>query len=326
MKQSRRWRAGALLALILTIIASGLPAAPAVTQAQTRIVYFSQTGHYARGAFLSFWERRGGLAIFGYPLTEEYIRQSDGKLVQYFERARFELRVLGPDRAVVELGLIGAEYMQSRGLGFPRIAPFRSTPTRRFFPETGHSLQGAFKTFWESRGGVEIFGYPLSEEIPELLPDGVQRTVQYFERARFELHGGTVQLGLLGPLLAPCQLRPGLPPNAPPPGPLPEGDSSVCAGFPNAVATGRVYPEVSAPGTTLGFEARNYLPNEFVSMWLNLPDGRVRALPYQAIAGSDGGVLIGFRTEATDPVGQWSLVGQGMTSGRVVLAGFRLGR
>ncbi|MCG8350717.1 MAG: hypothetical protein MI924_23350 [Chloroflexales bacterium] len=324
MQQIRRRRTWVMITLVFALVLSGLPTSTKVSNAQVRIAYFSQTGHYLRGAFLAFWERRGGVSIFGLPITEEYIRRSDGKLVQYFERARFELRGVGNNQAVVELGLIGAENLRARGLGFPRIAPFRSTSAQRYFPETGHSLRGAFKTFWERRGGLEIFGYPLSEETPELLADGVQRTVQYFERARFELHGSTVRLGLLGSDLAPCQLRPGLPPNAAPPNPLPEGDSSACARIPNAVANGRVYPDVSAPGTTLGFEARNYLPNELISIWLNLPNGTTRALPYQAVANADGGVLIGFRTLETDPVGQWSLVGQGTRSGRVVLIGFRL--
>lgn len=51
----------------------------------------------------------------------------------------------------------------------------------RYFPETGHSLGGGFKDYWETHGGLDIFGYPLTDEIQE---DG--RTVQYFERSVFE--------------------------------------------------------------------------------------------------------------------------------------------
>jgi hypothetical protein len=305
------------------MVAGLVPAAPAQAQTQVRIVYFGQTGHYVRGAFLDYWERNGGLAIFGFPITEEYIRNSDGKVVQFFERARLEVSGSGTS-AFVQLGLVGSEYMRARGLGFPRVAPVPNTATRRYFPETGHTIQGGFKQFWETRGGLAIFGFPLSEEVQELLPSGVQRTVQYFERARFEWNGRGVDLGLLGVDLAPCQLRPGLPPNAPPPRPVPEGDSQACASFPNAIATGRVYPSPARPGETLGFEARNYVPGETVSLWINLPGGGTRALPYQAIAGPDGGVLIGFRTFDSDPPGQYSFVGQGINSGRIVLAGFVL--
>ncbi|MCZ7598351.1 MAG: N-acetylmuramoyl-L-alanine amidase [Gammaproteobacteria bacterium] len=52
-----------------------------------------------------------------------------------------------------------------------------------FFPETGKTLGGGFRWYWENRGGLEIFGYPISDEMSE---DG--RTVQYFERAVFEYH------------------------------------------------------------------------------------------------------------------------------------------
>ena len=71
-----------------------------------------------------------------------------------------------------------------------------------FFPETDMSVSFGFKRFFEERGGLDIFGYPITPEIQE---HGF--TVQYFQRARFEYHpehAGTryeVQLGLLGDIL-----------------------------------------------------------------------------------------------------------------------------
>jgi len=61
-----------------------------------------------------------------------------------------------------------------------KLAP---ASTHQWFPETGHAVGGAFLQFWRARGGLPIFGYPLSDELRE---DG--RTVQYFERAVFEWH------------------------------------------------------------------------------------------------------------------------------------------
>jgi hypothetical protein len=56
-------------------------------------VYFGETGHNLGGRFLAYWQQHGGLAQFGYPLSEE-LRETleDGQqyTVQYFERARFE--------------------------------------------------------------------------------------------------------------------------------------------------------------------------------------------------------------------------------------------
>ncbi|MCC6626623.1 MAG: hypothetical protein IT340_04380 [Chloroflexi bacterium] len=78
-------------------------------------------------------------------------------------------------------------------------------PDRLYFQETGHALGGVFRATWESRGGLALFGLPLTEEFREVNPDDNQTyTVQYFERARFEHHtdrAGTpdeVQLGQLG--------------------------------------------------------------------------------------------------------------------------------
>jgi hypothetical protein len=33
----------------------------------------------------------------------------------------------------------------------------------RYFNETGHSVEGEFLTFFDTYGGLEIFGYPISE-------------------------------------------------------------------------------------------------------------------------------------------------------------------
>src|SRR5215211_4203263 len=50
-------------------------------------------------------------------------------------------------------------------------------------PTTGHNIGLAIKRFYDTHGGLAIFGFPLTEVFDE---DGLW--VQYFERARFELH------------------------------------------------------------------------------------------------------------------------------------------
>ncbi len=52
-----------------------------------------------------------------------------------------------------------------------------------YFAPTGQYLDGTFLDYWQSHGGLPIFGYPLT---PAFRENG--HTVQYFERARFELH------------------------------------------------------------------------------------------------------------------------------------------
>jgi hypothetical protein len=80
-----------------------------------------------------------------------------------------------------------------------------NTADKWYFAETGHIVKQAFLRYWQSQGGLATFGYPISEELPEISnADGKVYTVQYFERARFEWHptfAGTpdeVQLGLIG--------------------------------------------------------------------------------------------------------------------------------
>lgn len=145
-------------------------------------VYFPQTGHHLGDDFLDYWRDNGGLYQFGYPLTEEITE--DGLTVQYFERAVFEYHAdHTPDWRVL-LRRLGADQTADRRdeRGFQPVSGSDDNATR-FFPQTSHRLSHGFKSYWEQHGGLRIIGFPISEEFTE---DG--RTVQYFERARFEWH------------------------------------------------------------------------------------------------------------------------------------------
>ena len=79
-------------------------------------VYFAETGHnITRPAFADYYAAHGGLAQFGYPLSEEYVETlEDGQeySVQYFERARFEFHPENPDPAnQVLLGQFGRRFL-----------------------------------------------------------------------------------------------------------------------------------------------------------------------------------------------------------------------
>jgi hypothetical protein len=65
-------------------------------------------------------------------------------------------------------------------------------PGGEYFDVTGHSIRGSFRTYWHRNGGMERFGYPLTEELVSPLADhGRPHVVQYFERARFEHFPGS---------------------------------------------------------------------------------------------------------------------------------------
>src|SRR5205085_4831380 len=65
---------------------------------------------------LDYWNRYGGLAQFGYPITPEFQDGNSDVIIQYFERARFELhsefKYTDYDVYYVLLGLLGRDSAQ----------------------------------------------------------------------------------------------------------------------------------------------------------------------------------------------------------------------
>lgn len=166
------WKYFALLALIiLPLSASGHVRAQTVESH-----YFSETGHNVFGDFLAFYQSNPAAEyIFGYPITEQ-IPGRDGRTVQYFQRARFELNADQPEGQRVTLTALGREtYVSRGGIGVG------NSFSCRFFAETGFSVCFAFLDFYEDNGGAAQFGFPISN-----FENHDSKIVQYFERARLE--------------------------------------------------------------------------------------------------------------------------------------------
>jgi hypothetical protein len=147
---------------------------------------FPETGKCLRGVFLGFWQGKGGVPQFGYPITDELLE--DGRTVQYTQRARFEFHPENRDTpSEVELSLLGNSL--ATGNSDAAFAAVQETPGTTLFAETGHTLQEPFNTYWQTQGGLQVFGYPISESFNEVSPtDGNVYRVQYFERNRLEYH------------------------------------------------------------------------------------------------------------------------------------------
>lgn len=172
----RDWRAwfGLVCALLLA-----LPAAPLQADdltARTLVRTFA-TGHRVAEPFLSFFERYGLESTFGQPVTEAF--EENGRLVQYFQRARLEFRPEYPADQRVQLANLGDAL---GGEPEPPIAPDLVPPSAAYFAETGHSVDGDFLDFIGLRGGARVFGFPTTEPY---LENG--RLVQRFQRAILEL-------------------------------------------------------------------------------------------------------------------------------------------
>lgn len=180
-----------MLSLLSVLLLSFAPP-PGNIQAQTVSKTFPETGKTITGRFFQYWQEHGGLTQQGFPISDVLgeISDIDGKVytVQYFERSLFELH---PENAApndVLLSLLGAfRYVGKYSSGAPIQQANANNP--RQFAETGKTLGGAFRMYWENHGGLAQQGLPLSDEFQEASDlDGKTYTVQYFERAVFEMH------------------------------------------------------------------------------------------------------------------------------------------
>lgn len=318
------------LALLLNL------AALMTTQGATSIIYYKETGHYVRGAFRDYWDKHGGLANFGYPLTEEYIDPQSGRIIQYFERARFERAQSGT--LPVQLGLLGREMVAGRS--FAAESPIANTAQRRYFAETKHIVQYGFKEIWETRGGLAVFGLPLSGELEESLGDNQIHTIQWFERVRFEYWpnlpaGQRVLISSLGRQLAPASLTAPLPADSPPSGPIalstPTPTATPNTGGPlqrplvPESKNAQVVPQAGQPGTVFVFVAGGFAANEQVSLWVNRPDDAVVGASFRLSADDTGLISPVQFAPATDaPLGVWSFVAHGISSKREAVGYFLL--
>ncbi|MBN1811849.1 MAG: hypothetical protein JXA14_08445 [Anaerolineae bacterium] len=196
-------RIGSLLIIAIVGVAFLGGAIVAISRAQTQNCrFFDDSGHYVCDEFLEFYVERGGLEVFGYPLTEAYDDPRLGLRVQYFQRARMEWHSDNEIRYRLQLGLLVDELGYSYPQAGPEEIPAIPDPNRQYFPETGHVVAYAFLDYFRDKGGVDIFGYPRSELLYE---DGYY--VQYFQRARMEWHpedavGTQVRLTNIGEIYA----------------------------------------------------------------------------------------------------------------------------
>jgi hypothetical protein len=90
---------------------------------------FAETGRNVCGQFRTYWQQNGGLARFGYPITDPIEEQIEGETywVQYFERRRMEYHafnggtsyqaMLGEVPATVLLGLLGRDVLARERTG-----------------------------------------------------------------------------------------------------------------------------------------------------------------------------------------------------------------
>ncbi len=189
--------------IVLALFAPGV--APA--QAQTDERCFEETGFCMSGTIREYWEQNGGLAVFGLPLgPQQATVGADGvtRQAQWFERHRLEIHPENDPPYNVLLGRIGVDRLEQQGRDWQAFPPFDENQADaercRFFQETNRQVCDEFLTAFRAYGlnflntpditfeeSLALFGYPISDPLTETL-EGREYTVQWFERARFELH------------------------------------------------------------------------------------------------------------------------------------------
>jgi hypothetical protein len=127
-----------------------------------------------------------------------------GLRYQWFQRAL--LKEMPPNYVIdpswyIQGDLLGQQV--TTAIPFPTSSPFLSRPDAYYFGETGHTVSTPFLDFWIKCDGLHLLGYPVSDQVYEVLTPGEQpHQVQYFERGRLEYHQEDptmpVQFGLLG--------------------------------------------------------------------------------------------------------------------------------
>lgn len=155
----------------LTLACALLLTSWGIVRAQSADVqFFPETGHNVRGDFLKFYNNpRDPKLVYGYPITEQFVSR-DGKTVQYFQRARFELTAAG----TIALTPIG------RALHQP-ATPLDATNPLACEQFARVPVCYAFLEFYKANGGAAQFGNPVA---PAEQQGGL--FVQYFEYARLE--------------------------------------------------------------------------------------------------------------------------------------------
>ncbi|MDQ5825164.1 MAG: peptide ABC transporter substrate-binding protein [Chloroflexota bacterium] len=117
-------------------------------------VWFQETRHSISGKILEYWKNYGGIAQFGFPLSEQFeeVSATDGKTytVQYFQRNRFELHPEKTAPYEVELGLLGVQQYRLTPVPGEQLptAPPKNMGTTRDVAFVGFSQEPANLVGW----------------------------------------------------------------------------------------------------------------------------------------------------------------------------------
>jgi len=313
---------------------------------------FPQTGHRVGGKFLDYWNRHGGLAQQGYPISDEFIEVSDlnGKpyKVQYFERAEFEdhPEFAGTPNEVL-LSQLGTFAWQAKQAPPPpaatptKPAPPASTPVpptavppadpcasvpastnmtvtpKCAPPGTTFSFTG---TGFRPGENVGVYDTRPDQSVGgapfQAQADGSGTVSGITVRIGAGAQEGVWALSMEGTSSHSKAIGYfGVFSNNPPPG---GGGGGTCdtSGSKDGTAT----PDNGGPGTTIVFRGTGFSPSEGISYWFTDPHGNVGGTPSPLPAGlvnSDGSIgplPLTLDSSFTSDPGRWAITFEGAST------------
>ncbi len=147
------------------------------------------------------WISLGGCTAGRPAVPDRLMRFEDGVMTPVSGGARRIPQTFTLLNDDVQWAASGGAVMRYTADPLPTDRALQVPKGARYFEETGHTLAGEFRAYYETHGlelgdrnttpreSLGLFGYPISEPFDELNPDtGQIIRVQYFERARMELH------------------------------------------------------------------------------------------------------------------------------------------
>jgi hypothetical protein len=147
------------------------------------------------------WVSLGGCQARGHHMVAQRAHFDNGAIAVDSSGAQLAPSVYALLDDTRQWAASGGAFMAYSNAPLPTDRISAYPPGDLFFPETGHSISGEFKAYYQTHGlemgdrgvsgreSLALFGYPVSEPFDEInAEDGQRYRVQYFERARFELH------------------------------------------------------------------------------------------------------------------------------------------
>jgi hypothetical protein len=178
------------------------------TQAASDDRCFAETGFCISGQIRSYWERNGGLPVFGFPTSELRSMDIEGKpfMAQNFERNRLELHPENKAPYDVLIGRVGAlnltalqqdvdtnpdilatadpavlvadDYDTKAFIASGEL--YKNSPTRaKWFPQTKFFVTDSFLEYWQTHG-LQLDGKKSISEAESLALFGLPLTPWFF--------------------------------------------------------------------------------------------------------------------------------------------------